>query len=50
VTAAVGIAVGLGGPGIAIAASILMWIILSVLGRIEARLAGPATGVSTSTR
>jgi putative Mg2+ transporter-C (MgtC) family protein len=49
-TAAVGIAVGLGGLGIAIVASILMWMILSVLGRIEARLAGPATDVSAFTR
>jgi putative Mg2+ transporter-C (MgtC) family protein len=49
-TAAVGLAVGLGGLGIAIVASVLMWIILSVLGRIEARLAGHETDVSKSTR
>jgi putative Mg2+ transporter-C (MgtC) family protein len=49
-TAAVGLAVGLGGLGIAIVASVLMWIILSVLGRIEARLAGHTTDVSKSTR
>jgi putative Mg2+ transporter-C (MgtC) family protein len=37
-TAAVGLAVGLGGLGVAIVATLLMWLILSVLGRIERRL------------
>jgi putative Mg2+ transporter-C (MgtC) family protein len=49
-TAAVGLAVGLGGLGIAIVATVLMWIILSVLGRIEQRIAGHETDVSRSTR
>jgi putative Mg2+ transporter-C (MgtC) family protein len=49
-TAAVGLAVGLGGLGIAIVASTLMWIILSVLGRIEQRIGGHAPDVSRSTR
>jgi putative Mg2+ transporter-C (MgtC) family protein len=37
-TAAIGLAVGLGGLGIAIVATLLMWLILSVLGRIERRV------------
>jgi putative Mg2+ transporter-C (MgtC) family protein len=49
-TAAVGLAVGLGGLGIAIVASTLMWIILSVLGRIEQRIGGHETDLSRSTR
>lgn len=49
-TAAVGLAVGLGGLGIAIVATALMWIILSVLGRIEQRIGGHETDVSRSTR
>ncbi len=37
-TAAIGVAVGLGGLGIAIVASVLTWTILSVLGRLEHRI------------
>lgn len=49
-TAALGVAVGLGGLGIAIVASILMWIILSVLFRIEQRIAGRESELSKSIR
>lgn len=49
-TAAVGVAVGLGGLGIAIVASILMWIILSVLVRIERRLSPDESNLSKSIR
>jgi putative Mg2+ transporter-C (MgtC) family protein len=49
-TAALGVAVGLGGLGIAIVATVLTWMILSVLLRIEQRLAGRSAEVSTSTR
>lgn len=36
-TAAVGVAIGLGGLAVAVLASVLAWIILSVLGRVETR-------------
>jgi len=48
-TAAIGLAVGLGGLGIAIVATLLMWLILSVLGRIERRVEG-RDNLSNSTR
>jgi putative Mg2+ transporter-C (MgtC) family protein len=49
-TAAVGIAVGVGGLGIAIVASILMWMILSVLLRIERRISPEQSDLSKSIR
>jgi putative Mg2+ transporter-C (MgtC) family protein len=49
-TAAVGVAVALGGLGIAILATLLMWTILSVLGRIEHWLIDREQKLSTSTR
>jgi putative Mg2+ transporter-C (MgtC) family protein len=49
-TAAVGVAVGLGGLGIAIVATLLMWTILSVLGRIEQGLSDRDQRLSRSTR
>jgi putative Mg2+ transporter-C (MgtC) family protein len=49
-TAAVGVAVALGGLGIAIIATLLMWTILSVLGRIEQRLIDREQKLSISTR
>ncbi|HYN05988.1 MAG TPA: MgtC/SapB family protein [Vicinamibacterales bacterium] len=49
-TAAVGVAVGLGGLGIAIVATLLMWTILSALGRIEQRLSDRDRRLSRSTR
>jgi len=49
-TAAVGVAVGLGGLGIAIVATVLTWMILSVLIRIEQRLIRRESEMSKSTR
>jgi putative Mg2+ transporter-C (MgtC) family protein len=49
-TAALGVAAGLGGLGIALVASILTWIILSVLFRIEQRIAGRESELSESIR
>jgi putative Mg2+ transporter-C (MgtC) family protein len=39
-TAAVGVAIGLGGIGVAVIATFLTWIILSVIARIEGRISG----------
>ena len=49
-TAAVGVAVGLGGLGIAIVATVLTWMILSALIRIEHRLIRREAEMSKSTR
>ena len=49
-TAAVGVAVGLGGLGIAIVATVLTWMILSALIRIEQRLIRRESEMSKSTR
>jgi putative Mg2+ transporter-C (MgtC) family protein len=49
-TAAVGVAVGLGGLGIAIVATVLTWMILSALIRIEQRLIRREAEMSKSTR
>ena len=49
-TAAVGLAVGLGGLGIAIVATLLMWMILSVIGRFERRLTDRDDSLSRFTR
>jgi putative Mg2+ transporter-C (MgtC) family protein len=40
-TAAIGVAIGLGGIGIALLATILTWFILSVVARIERRMSDP---------
>jgi putative Mg2+ transporter-C (MgtC) family protein len=39
-TAAVGVAIGLGGIGIALLATLLAWIILSLVARVEGRITG----------
>ena len=49
-TAAVGVAVGIGGLGIAIVATVLTWMILSALIRIEQRLIRRESEMSKSTR
>jgi putative Mg2+ transporter-C (MgtC) family protein len=49
-TAAVGVAVGLGGLGIAIVATVLTWMILSALIRIEQRVIRREAEMSKSTR
>ena len=41
-TAATGVAIGLGGLGIALVAMALAWIILALLGRIETRISKPS--------